>query len=60
MVPYIWYEGYTHICMYTHYTLSQVYLAKQLPVLVSISLNKQTEQTILIITNSNIILLNNV
>ena len=52
MVPYICYEGYAHICMYTdtHYTLSQVYLAKQLPVLVSISLSKQTEPTKLKIT----------
>ena len=62
MVPYIWYDGYANICMYihTHYTLSQVYLAKELPVLVSVSLNKQIKQTILIITNSNIILLNHV
>ena len=62
MVPYICFEGYAHLCMYTHthYTLSQVYLAKELPVVVSILLNKQTEETILKITNSYIILLNNV
>ena len=51
IVPYIWYDGYAHKCMCTHthththtyYTLSQVYLATELPVLVSVSLNKQSK-----------------
>ena len=48
-----------HTYTHTLYFITGV-LAKQLPVLVSVKLNKQTEQTILIITNSNTILLNQV
>jgi hypothetical protein len=48
-----------HICAYAHthtqYTSSQVYVAKKLPVLLSVSLTKHMEQTIIKINSSNIL-----